>query len=352
MMTHVLGDVASSVLACDDELETDEILLGDVAKTSHQIFQTLVADEMAVGMRLDKWCAKSFDNLSRSQVQGFIEDGALLVNDLPQKAKYTLKQGDVVTLCAVLANHGEDLPERIHLDVVYRDDTVIVLNKPAGLVVHPGAGNRTGTLVNGLLYHFPELATLPRAGLVHRIDKDTTGLLVVACTKSAQLDLINQLKDKSVYRLYQCVVVGKPSDILRHAMIDCPIARHTQVRTKMAVRDGGKPAVTHVIEARSLGDFHSLLKVQLQTGRTHQIRVHLSHVGFALLGDKVYGRPNKANSPSHIRQAIDTLNRQALHAYELGFVHPKTGETVKFVAPLPEDMQRLIKVIESGGQDV
>lgn len=281
------------------------------------------------------------------QIQGFIDDGSLLVNGSPQKSKYRVKSGDTLTLTAVLDNHSEDLPENIPLDVVYQDDDVIVINKPVGMVVHPGAGNRTGTLVNALLYHYPDNAHLPRAGLVHRIDKDTSGLLIVARTKSAQLDLTEQLKDKSVYREYLCIATGAPSDILRHATVDLPIARHRVHRTKMAVVDGGKPAVTHILSATPLGTHYSLLSVRLETGRTHQIRVHLSHVGHALLGDKVYGTLPKSGLDSHVRQRAMDFPRQALHAHKLGFVHPTTGKALVFSADMPSDMVEMVELLKN-----
>lgn len=302
--------------------------------------------EHETGTRLDKIATEVFDGFSRVQIQGFIDDDSLLVNDAPQKSKYRVKAGDVLTLTATLSNHGEDLPENIPLHVVYEDDDVIVINKPVGLVVHAGAGNPTGTLVNALLYHYPNNAHLPRAGLVHRIDKDTSGLLVVARTKNAQLDLTDQLKDKSVYREYLCISAGVPSDILRHATIDAPIGRHRIHRTKMTVTDGGKPAVTHVMTAQALGTHYSLLTVRLETGRTHQIRVHLSHVGHALLGDKVYGTLPKAGLAPHVRQAVLDFPRQALHAHQLGFVHPRTGKAMVFEAQLPEDMTKMIEILK------
>lgn len=306
---------------------------------------THTIDDDKIGTRLDKIATECFDGFSRVQIQGFIDDGSLLVNGVPQKSKYRVKAADVLTLTATPENHSEDLPENIALDVVYEDDEVIVINKPAGLVVHPGAGNRTGTLVNALLYHYPNHAHLPRAGLVHRIDKDTSGLLLIARTKSAQLDLTTQLKDKSVYREYLCIATGVPSDILRHASIDLPMARHRIHRTKMAVVDSGKPAITHILDAQALGTHYSLLTVRLETGRTHQIRVHLSHTGHALLGDKVYGTLPKSGLDTHTRQQVLDFPRQALHAHKLGFVHPTTHQALVFSAPLPDDMVQMMAVL-------
>lgn len=325
---------------------SDDIDIDHEGQNSPAYVCAYTTDDTDIGTRLDKIATERFDGFSRVQIQGFIDDGSLTVNGMPQKSKYRVKSGDVLTLKAVLDNHSEDLPENIALDVVYEDDEVVVINKPAGLVVHPGAGNRTGTLVNALLYHYPDNAHLPRAGLVHRIDKDTSGLLIVARTKSAQLNLTEQLKDKSVYREYVCVATGVPSDILRHATIELPIARHRIHRTKMAVVDGGKPAITHITHATLLGTHYSLLHVCLETGRTHQIRVHLSHVGHALLGDKVYGKAPKSGLDSHIRQAVLDFPRQALHAHKLGFVHPTTGKSLVFCADLPSDMVEMIAMLQ------
>lgn len=334
MTTHNFNDI--------DELEFDS----DQPTNDDNVYTYTITDA-DIGTRLDKIATDCFDGFSRVQIQGFIDDGSLLVNGSPQKSKYRVKSGDTLTLTAVLDNHSEDLPENIPLDVVYQDDDVIVINKPVGMVVHPGAGNRTGTLVNALLYHYPDNAHLPRAGLVHRIDKDTSGLLIVARTKSAQLDLTEQLKDKSVYREYLCIATGVPSDILRHATVDLPIARHRVHRTKMAVVDGGKPAVTHILSATPLGTHYSLLSVRLETGRTHQIRVHLSHVGHALLGDKVYGTLPKSGLDSYVRQRAMDFPRQALHAHKLGFVHPTTGKALVFSADMPSDMVEMVELLKN-----
>ena len=293
------------------------------------------------GNRLDKALA-DLTTLSRSQANEEIKKGTVLVNGKAAKAKYAVKVGDVITYeipeDEILDYEAEDIP----LDIIYEDEDVAVINKPQGMVVHPSAGHTSGTLVNALMYHFPEQAHLPRAGLVHRIDKDTTGLLVVARNKAAQLNLIEQLKDKSVYRLYQCIAWGQPSEILRHSTIDLPIGRHSTKRTKMAVKDSGKPAITHIINAKALGEHYSLLDVRLETGRTHQIRVHLSHLGFALLGDKVYGTGVRGHWSAKMRQRLQEFPRQALHAHTLGFMHPTDKKLVEFHAPLPDDMLTLI----------
>ncbi len=347
-------DVSDNTLM-DDSLDDEFTPLSkESSPDDHKILHTLakhdqthrhVVNEQEVGTRLDKIATDVFDGFSRVQIQAFIDKGDLRVDDMPQKSKYRVRVGEVLTLTTILEHHGEDLPENIAIDVVYEDADVIVINKPAGLVVHPGAGNRTGTLVNALLYHYPNNAHLPRAGLVHRIDKDTSGLLVVARTKNAQLDLTEQLKDKTVYREYQCISAGVPSDILRHTVIEAPIGRHRIHRTKMAVTDTGKAAVTHITDAQALGTHYSLLSVRLETGRTHQIRVHLSHVGHPLLGDKAYGTLPKSGLSAMVRQAVMDFPRQALHAHRLGFRHPSTGETLVFSCQMPSDMRQMIGIL-------
>ncbi|MDO5651905.1 MAG: RluA family pseudouridine synthase [Moraxella sp.] len=307
---------------------------------------TVAADK--VGQRLDKVAASVFTEFSRAILQGFISEGELTVNGKAAKPKQALKLADVLLLQTMLTPHDDAQPENIPLAVVYEDDSVLVIDKPAGLVVHPGAGNATGTLVNALLYHYPNQAHLPRAGLVHRIDKDTTGLLIIAKTASAQLDLTRQLKDKSVYRHYQCVVAGNAVDIAKYRTIDAAIARHTSQRTKMAVRAGGKVAITHITNITALHDEFCLLDIALETGRTHQIRVHLSHVGHGIIGDKTYPNRAKIGSLTEIQKtAVQQFSRQALHAHTLGFTHPETGEPIKVSTPLPADMAQLVAVLAS-----
>ncbi|WP_413786536.1 RluA family pseudouridine synthase [Psychrobacter immobilis] len=311
---------------------------------------TYAVTEEQAGLRIDKLASLVFTDFSRAQLQGWISDGSLLYNDSVQKPKIRVKVGDVIHLSTTLQPHGEDQPEDIDIDVVYEDDDVLVINKPVGMVVHPGAGNQTGTLVNALLYHYPQQHHLPRAGLVHRIDKDTSGLLLIGKTKPAQLALMEQLKDKSVYRHYQCVVAGDAASLLRHRRIDAPIGRHRNQRTKMTVMTAGREAVTHLLNVTALNDNYCLLDVGLETGRTHQIRVHLSHITYPIVGDRVYGgrRQLRAGLTEAQRQAITNFPRQALHAYTLGFVHPTTGEDIEVTTPIPEDMQQLMAVLGYG----
>nr|WP_019673391.1 RluA family pseudouridine synthase [Psychrobacter lutiphocae] len=334
-----------------NEAET-QVISNDPAHMTHtaEIFEVYAAHcviDTQAGERIDKLAADVFSGYSRAQLQDWLKSGNLQVNGNQVKAKYRVKAGDQLLLEAKLEQHGGDKPENIALNVVYEDNSVVVINKPVGMVVHPGAGNWTGTLVNGLLYHYPNQAHLPRAGLVHRIDKNTSGLLVVGKTKAAQLDLQQQLKDKSVYRHYQCVVAGDVASLTRQRTIDAPIGRHRVQRTKMTVTSTGKPAVTHIMKITELNSSYSLLDVRLETGRTHQIRVHLSHIGHPIIGDNIYGNRNqlRAGLTDIQRQAILDFPRQALHAYKLGFIHPITGELIEVAAPLPEDMVQLVQVL-------
>ncbi len=314
---------------------------------------THIVTDTESGLRIDKLAAQVFTDFSRAQLQGWVSDGSLLCNGSVQKPKHRVKAADVLHLSTTLQQHSEDQPEAIDIDVVYEDNAVLVINKPVGMVVHPGADNQTGTLVNALLYHYPQQHHLPRAGLVHRIDKDTSGLLLIGKTKPAQMALMAQLKDKSVYRHYQCVVAGDQASLMRHRRIDAPIGRHRNQRTKMTVMTAGREAVTHLLDITALNDNYCLLDVGLETGRTHQIRVHLSHITYPIVGDRVYGgrRQLRAGLTELQRQAIGNFSRQALHAYALGFVHPTTGEDIKVTTPIPEDMLKLIAVLSDGYSD-
>ena len=332
----------------DDGDDDEAAVIGQAMPVIIDMTHTVTEDES--GLRIDKVASQIFKDFSRVQIQGWITDGSLLYNGSVQKPKVRVKADDVLHLSTTLEQHSEDQPENIDIDVVYEDDDVLVINKPVGMVVHPGAGNQTGTLVNALLYHYPQQHHLPRAGLVHRIDKDTSGLLLIGKTKPAQMALMEQLKDKSVYRHYKCVVAGDQASLLRHRRIDAPIGRHRNQRTKMTVMTAGREAVTHLLQVTALNGNYCLLDVGLETGRTHQIRVHLSHVTYPIVGDRVYGgrRQLRAGLTEVQRQAINNFPRQALHAYTLGFVHPTTGEDVEVTTPLPEDMLELMAVLSDG----
>ena len=339
----------------EDEDQDEESSYSDEPRVAGQpipevINVTHIVAENEAGLRIDKVASLIFTDFSRAQLQGWIADGSLLHNGKVQKSKQRVKPNDVLHLSTTLQQHGEDQPENIDIEVVYEDEAVLVINKPVGMVVHPGAGNQTGTLVNALLYHYPQQHHLPRAGLVHRIDKDTSGLLLIGKTKPAQMALMAQLKDKSVYRHYQCVVAGDQASLMRHRRIDAPIGRHRNQRTKMTVMTAGREAVTHLLEVTALNDNYTLLDVGLETGRTHQIRVHLSHITYPIVGDRVYGgrRQLRSGLTDKQRETISNFPRQALHAYALGFVHPTTGEDIEVTTPIPEDMQQLIAVLSEG----
>jgi 23S rRNA pseudouridine1911/1915/1917 synthase len=291
------------------------------------------------GMRLDQALAALMPEHSRSRLNALIKENAVLVEGAPAIARQKIKGGEAVAV--TLKPRDEDLaflPEAIALDIVHEDDAVMVINKPPGLVVHPAAGNWSGTMLNALLYHAPQLARVARAGIVHRLDKDTTGLMVVAKTEAAQVDLVRQLQARSVKREYLALVQGN----VRHdGSVDAPIGRHPRARTKMAVVHNGKPAVTHYRVLERLPR-HTLLECRLETGRTHQIRVHMLSIGHAIEGDSVYGC--KPVVEPALRAAIERFGRQALHAQTLAFVHPVTHETVSFEAPVPDDMRALIDV--------
>ena len=340
--------VDGELLEEDEDGDDAASAAGQAVPVIVDVTHTVVEEE--AGLRIDKLASKVFTDFSRAQLQGWITDGSLLYNGSVQKPKIRVKAGDILHLSTTLQQHSEDQPENIDIEVVYEDDDVLVINKPVGMVVHPGAGNQTGTLVNALLYHYPQQHHLPRAGLVHRIDKDTSGLLLIGKTKPAQMALMEQLKDKSVYRHYQCVVAGDAASLLRHRRIDAPIGRHRNQRTKMTVMTAGREAVTHLLTVTPLNDNYCLLDVSLETGRTHQIRVHLSHITYPIVGDRVYGgrRQLRAGLTEAQRQAINNFPRQALHAYTLGFVHPTTGEDIEVTTPIPEDMQQLMAVLSDG----
>lgn len=290
------------------------------------------------GERVDKYVTDGLDGeVSRSQVQAWIRDGFVLVNGRPVKANYRLEEGDVLDVAVPEPEPSHLEPEAIPLDIVYEDRDLVVVNKPRGMVVHPAAGHASGTLVNALLHHCPDLAGVggtKRPGIVHRIDKDTSGLLMVAKHDTAHQRLSEQLAARSVIRKYVAVVTGNlPHD---RGTIDAPIGRDKFDRKKFAVdATGGKSAITHFRVLERL-PAHTLLELQLETGRTHQIRVHMQYVGHPLEGDPVYGRRRGA-----------AMDGQALHASVLGFRHPASGESLLFEAPLPEDMVRLLEKLRN-----
>lgn len=292
------------------------------------------------GLRLDQALARLLPSQSRSRLKGWIESGRVFVDGATAVPRRKLAGGERID---VAAGDGDaalaDAPQAIDLPIVHEDDAVIVLDKPAGLVVHPGAGNRDGTLLNALLHRHPALASVARAGIVHRLDKDTSGLMVVARTPEAQTDLVRQLAARSVKREYLALVRG---DLAKPVTVDAPIGRHPVHRTSMAVVERGKEARTHVAPVERFGAA-TLVRCALDTGRTHQIRVHLAAIGHPLVGDPVYG--TRRTPPG-----VPAFARQALHAERLGFVHPATRRTMSFAAPLPADFAALLEAMRAGAK--
>jgi len=294
----------------------------------------------SAGRRLDQALAQLLPQYSRTRIQRWIEEGAVRVNGLAAKARDVVVGGQSATVEARLPEETRVAAQEMPLDIVHQDAAVLVLNKAPGLVVHPGAGNREHTLQNALLAHDPKLKRVPRAGLVHRIDKDTSGLLVVARTLEAQTALVKMLAAHEIEREYLALCTGLMTG---GGTVDEPIGRHRTQRIKMAVRSDGRAAVTHYrIEKKFRA--HTLARVRLETGRTHQIRVHLAHVGYPIVGDPVYGgrRRLPAGASPTLKSALESFRRQALHAERLSFTHPKSGKPVTYTAPLPADLRELL----------
>ncbi len=304
--------------------------------------EALVPDA-AAGRRFDAVIAELFPEYSRSRLAAWIKSGDALLDGQSVRPRDTVKGGETVTLAAVQEIQTEAEPEDIPLDILYEDADVFVLDKPAGLVVHPGAGNHSGTLVNALLFRDPSLAALPRAGIVHRLDKDTSGVMVVARTLPAHTSLVAQLSARQVHRQYLAVVVGA---LVSGGTTNAPIDRHPRDRLRMAVRDDGKDAVTHY-RLRERFRAHTALECRLETGRTHQIRVHMQHQRHPIVGDPLYGGPLKLPKGANeaLAATLRGLGRQALHAETLEFAHPVSGEPVRASAPVPADMVELLRVL-------
>ena len=303
----------------------------------------LILPESPGGMRLDAVLAQALPQYSRSRLAGWIKDGSVEVNGRQPRPRDLVYGGESVRVRAELPRDETVAPEKIPLDIQYSDRHLLVLNKPVGLVVHPGAGNPSHTLQNALLAHDPKLALVPRAGIVHRIDKDTSGLLVVARTIEAHTALVEMLREHSIKREYLALVVGR---VTGGGTVDKAIGRHRTDRLKMAVRADGRDAVTHYRVAERFNN-HTLLRIELETGRTHQIRVHMAHIGHPLVGDPAYGgrRQLTAGEDPGARTALLAFKRQALHATRLTFEHPVTGKTVDVEVPAPKDLLVLLGVL-------
>lgn len=296
--------------------------------------------------RFDQAASALFPEYSRSRLQSWIKGGQLTANHSSCRPRDKVHEGDVLTLQAELQPEGRFEAEAIALDIVYEDDDIIVINKPAGLVVHPGAGNPSGTLLNALLSHCPSIDSVPRAGIVHRLDRDTTGLMVVAKTLQAHADLVAQLQARDVHREYDAVVMGSMTG---GGKVEEPMGRHPQQRTKMAVvQFGGKEAITHYRLQKRYRD-HCHVRCFLETGRTHQIRVHMAHIRHPLVGDATYaGRPRLPKGASDaLVNMLRSFPRQALHARKLELEHPISGDTMSWEVPLPDDMQALLAVLDA-----
>lgn len=307
----------------------------------------IVTDEL-VGKRLDQAVAVLFPDFSRSRLQAWIKDGSLKVDGNAKRPRDKLLGGETVSIDAVLEMIEDHQPQAIPLDIVYEDEHILVVNKPAGLVVHPAVGHRDGTLLNALLHHHPDIAQVPRAGIVHRLDMDTTGLMVVAKTIAAQTELVEQLQERSMGREYEAVVHGVMTG---GGMVDEPMGRHAKNRQKMAVVGVGKEAITHYRVLDKLRA-HTHIRLKLETGRTHQIRVHMSHINYPLIGDQVYGgrfRLPKGCSDEMI-ETLRGFTRQALHAKKLELWHPDSGELMSWEVDLPKDMQHLLAVLNADAQ--
>jgi len=299
------------------------------------------------GSRIDQVLARLMPDYSRARLTQWLSDGQILIDGAARKPKNKVLGGEKIVVNAELEPQIDWSAENIPLDLVHVDHDLIIVNKPAGLVVHPGHGNPSGTLVNALLSQFPELEEIPRAGIVHRLDKETSGVLAVARSLKAQANLVKQLKDRSMSRQYVALVYGHPN---KEGTIDAPMDRHRLQRTKMAVVYSGKSAVSHYRVTETTAHC-AWIQVKLDSGRTHQIRVHMTHIGHPLVGDPVYrqGRPGLGRAAAAARDLIDQFPRQALHAQLLGLKHPSTLEMVQFEVPMAQDLTELhaqLKIVD------
>jgi 23S rRNA pseudouridine1911/1915/1917 synthase len=313
-------------------------------ETSTLMFRVTRED---AGGRLDAYLAARINDWSRARIQRLIEDGDVLVGGRTIKASYKLRVDDEIEVELTPSVSAEFKPENIPVEVVYEDDELIVVNKPAGLVVHPAAGISSGTLANALAFHFQQLSTRAghaRPGIVHRLDRDTSGLIVVAKTERSHENLADQFRERTIFKSYVALVHGRVA--LASGKIDQPLARDPRNRTRMAVVRGGRPALS-LYHVRRRFERFTLLEVEIKTGRTHQIRVHLQWLKHPVVGDAVYGDGrDKTVTDARLRSRINALNRQFLHAEQLGFRHPRMGESLRFNAPLPDDLAKFLEELE------
>lgn len=307
------------------------------------LLEDFIPDESA-GMRLDQALAQLFPDYSRGQLTKWIKAGFVTVDQKQLRPRDAIVGGEHIVINAQIEAVDDTwLAEDIKLDIIHEDEDILIINKEAGMVVHPGAGNHNGTLVNALLSHAPELEIIPRAGIVHRIDKGTTGLLMIAKTLQAHNSLVNQLQERSVEREYQAIAMGV---MTAGGTVDEPMGRHPVERKRMAVTSSGKTAITHYRVVHRYRA-HTHIRCKLETGRTHQIRVHMAHIRYPLFGDPVYGGRLRLpkNSTEEFREALQGFRRQALHAGSLGFIHPASGEKVSWQVEMPDDMLNILTAL-------
>ncbi|MGI2937231.1 23S rRNA pseudouridine(1911/1915/1917) synthase RluD [Vibrio diabolicus] len=317
---------------------------------AQQIVLTNTVKDSQLGQRLDQAIAELFADFSRSRLKEWLLDGKVQVNgEVVTKPRTKVMGGEEITLQAELEDEERWEAQDIPLDIVFEDDDIIVINKPRDFVVHPGAGTPDGTVLNALLHHYPGIAEVPRAGIVHRLDKDTTGLMVVAKTVPAQTRLVRALQKRNITREYEAIAIGR---MTAGGKVDQPIGRHSTKRTLMAVAPMGKPAVTHYRVAERFRE-HTRIRLRLETGRTHQIRVHMSYLQHPLLGDIAYG--GRARIPTGASEELTAMirgfDRQALHAVMLRFEHPITGEVLEFHAPVPDDMVAMTEALRQDTEE-
>ena len=316
---------------------------------STKIEQSVHIPQDYSGMRLDQALAKLWSEFSRNRISQWIQAGVITLNGTSSSPKTKVQGGEWIQLQTELTPHSSNQAQAIALDIIYEDESLIIVNKPAGLVVHPAPGHADGTLVNALLHHDPNLAHLPRAGIVHRIDQDTTGLLLIARSLSAHHYLVDQLQQRLIKRQYYALVNGS---LIAGGQVNAAIGRHPQQRLRMCVRPNGKPAVTHY-RVKQRFPAHTLLDIQLETGRTHQIRVHMAYLRHPIVGDKLYGaRPHlpKDAKPS-LCTALQQFPRQALHAYALSLTHPASKQLLEWRSDLPHDIKNLLDQLDNKNQD-
>lgn len=304
----------------------------------------IVIPEKFKGKRLDLALSKLFPEHSRSRIQSWIKAGEVEVNNSKYKQRNVVNSGDIIKINTTLKSIDKHQAEHIDLDVIHEDKAIIILNKPAGLVVHPGAGNQKHTLVNALLHFDEKLDVLPRAGIIHRLDKDTTGIMIIARTIESYTYLVNELQKRKIKRNYKAIICGQ---LVAGGVIENKIGRHPVHRTKMAVTDKGKLATTHYRIIKKF-QHYTYLDIQLGTGRTHQIRVHMNNEKHPIIGDPLYGKNTfiKKGIDASLREFIKNFKRQALHAYNLEFTHPISKKIISLKAELPDDMNNLIKILE------